>query len=220
MRETWPFCHGCRLYMWEYEGSHRYGLAIGNVLYAVQVILRLQTDLSYPSCTLYLLTSRLDVITTLPRNNDTVAAFFLTRIPTGKQFGRLVFVNFAFLWSKALYTALLSLCTTFKSCTSSWSIVDQSRLNLAELCLWDFGWMKYISFKVFGYDILRHLITKATFHISSIRHCVVMINMRSRKAGNGLKRWKRRKRRVPIWFSRLGICVTKKAAVSLFLKQL
>jgi hypothetical protein len=50
--------------------------------------------------------------------------------------------------------------------------------------------MKYISFKVFGYDILRHLVAKATFHVSIIRHCVVMIKMsdiRSRKAGNGLE---------------------------------
>jgi hypothetical protein len=36
---------------------------------------------------------------------------------------------------------------------------------------------------------LRHLVAKATFHVSTIRHCVVMINMsdiRSRKTGNGL----------------------------------
>jgi hypothetical protein len=78
--------------------------------------------------------------------------------------------------------------------------------------------MKYISFKVFGYDILMYLVVKATFHISSIRHCVVMINMsdiRSRKAGNGLETAKKMCARLVFPF---GNSRQKKAAVSLFLE--
>ena len=78
--------------------------------------------------------------------------------------------------------------------------------------------MKYISFKVFGYDILRHLVAKATFHVSTIRHCVVMINMsdiRSRKAGNGQEMVKKTCACLVFPF---GNSRQKKAAVSLFLE--
>jgi hypothetical protein len=77
--------------------------------------------------------------------------------------------------------------------------------------------MKYISFKVFGYDILRYLVAKATFHVSTIRHCVEMINMsdmRSRKAENGLETVKKTCARLVFPF---GNSRQRKAAVSLFL---
>ena len=73
------------------------------------------------------------------------------------------------------------------------------------------------NFKVFRCDILTNLVVEVTFRVSRISHCVVMVNvsdLRSRKAGNVQKKLKRV---LPIWFSRLGIRVKKKEAVSLFL---
>ena len=140
--------------------------------------------------------------------------FFLTRIPKREnQFGETCLCHFGVPFGLRLSIQhFLAFIPLSRSCTSSWSIVGsvQTSIWLSYVYGISVG-MKYMSFRVFGYDILRHLITKATFHISSIRHCVVMINMRLRKAENGLKRWKWRKRRVPIWFSRLGIRVKKKS---------
>jgi hypothetical protein len=126
------------------------------------------------------------------------------------------------LWSKALYTALfVAFVPLSRSCTSSWSIVEsvQTSIWLSYVYGISVG-MKYISFKVFGYDILRHLITKATFHISSIRHWVVMINMRSRKAGNGLKDGNSEKDVCPFDFPIWEFVSQKKRLCHYFLKQL
>ena len=89
-------------------------------------------------------------------------------------------------------------------------------LKLAALHLWDLTWG--------GIDVIQDLEMISSRILSSKLHSMslalgiaVMVNIsdvRSRKAGNGLKI---SKQLLPVWFSHLGIHVKKKAAVSLFL---
>ena len=104
-------------------------------------------------------------VTAVSRNNDT-AAFFLTRIPKREnQFGETRLCHFGVPFGLRLSIQhFLAFIPLSRSCTSSWSIVGsvQTSIWLSYVYGISVG-MKYMSFKVFGYDILMHLIVKATF---------------------------------------------------------
>ena len=119
------------------------------------------------------------------------------------------------IWPEALYTSLLSHGTVV------YSIMVNHRPDLNWLhyvCGILMGWNRYHSRYL---DVISSRILLSKLHFMfRIRNCVVMVGMsdiRSRKAGNGLKR---SKRVLPVWFSRLGIRIKKKRLCHYFLEQL